>query len=230
LAATTLGACGEPAFDAQIADEIQAAGGGAVVGFELSGQGVEHNLLQMSARGGDPELFSADVAAAIAVIDTYSEDDRLGAGYLRLEVTDDDPNTAASTRVGWERAWQGSGQELNWIVTDAMAYGEWMCELPTLRVFAEAGPGSDFRKIGECSPALERLSIASWDRSTGHDGLTNLEELRWLRVGDGLATASDLPALDGLSHLTLPASADTPENRAYLQDRYPGCDVDFAAP
>jgi hypothetical protein len=33
-----------------------------------------------------------------------------------------------------------------------------------------------------------------------------------------------------LETLGLPNEANTPENRAYLEDRYPGCDVEFAGP
>jgi hypothetical protein len=105
-----------------------------------------------------------------------------------------------------------------------------MCQLPTLKDVEVAGLGSDFSQVDECTPDLKVLAIASWDQSAGQQGLTRLNHLENLFIEADLADLRSLPELEGLEHLTVPESLYTPDNRAYLEERYPGCDVGFYDP
>jgi hypothetical protein len=212
----------------QIAAEIEAVTDGTVLSFELADDHGNPNRVQLGSPEGRGVVSSADLAAAIGVFDSHKEDRRiLGNGGPALELSGPEPATTGVIMAVWEHP-DGSSDWALTSINGALVYGPWMCQLPTLRQLRTAAPGSDFGRAGECSPALEYLDIISWDLSSGHKGLGDLENLRSLLIGGILTDPRILPALDGLEELWLPAEANTPENRTYLEDRYPGCDVKFS--
>jgi hypothetical protein len=211
----------------EIEEEIEVATYGAVLAFELADDHGNPNRVVLGPERGQTQVRSADVAAAIAVLDSHRADELvLGNGDLRLKITVDGAEGPKPTWADWDRAaddpyWHldtddGWDWKLDSVDSESMGYGPWMCGLPDLVGLAVPGPGSDFSLVGVCSPALEHLSMASWDESTGHDGLGDLPSLSSLHVEAGLTDLRDLPALDQLEDLTLPDVADTPENRDYL--------------
>jgi hypothetical protein len=110
----------------------------------------------------------------------------------------------------------GAGNQLGSINAHALAYGDWMCPLPTLRELRTVAGGSDFTQIGRCSPRLEGLEIEGWNQSTGYAGLADLEYLTWLRI-EGSVEVADFPRIEGLEHLTIDLAVDTTANRAAIQ-------------
>jgi hypothetical protein len=228
--AAGLGGCGEDELRDEIAAEMEAATDGSVLDFQLADNHGNSNRVTLGPPEGESEVSAADMAAAIAVIDSRRADKRLvGNGPPRLVITAPQPGGRAID-VGWRRTDDGKDWELDLINGQWMAYGPWMCQIPGLRRLTKAAPGSDFSQIGECTPGLEDLAITSWDESTGLAGLEELDDLRGLSVEVGLRDIHELPSLSGLEDLWIPDSFDTPGDRAYLESRYPGCNLWFITP
>jgi hypothetical protein len=230
VVASVLAACGEDELRAEIAAEMEAATEGTVLDFELADNHGNRNLVKLGLPEGETAASPADIAAVIAVVDSRQSDGRLApSGVLRLTAITGFLLDGPHVQAEWRESATGGGQVI-YEIRGELAYGSWMCQLPTLRRLYQVGRSSDFSQAGECSPELEILSIASWDESTGHDGLADLNNLKHLGIDADLTDVRTLPEMRHLETLGLPNEANTPENRAYLEDRYPGCDVDFAGP
>jgi hypothetical protein len=137
----------------------------------------------------------ADVAAAIDTFDSY----RLGTPGL-AEVTRSLNLTYGPDRVSVD--WTQRDGAITYY-SEGVAYDHSFCSLPGLVILEAAGPGSDFARIGECSPQLAELSVTSWEQCTGREGLTGLQDLETLKIdgagATGVSVLANIPNLRSLA-------------------------------
>jgi hypothetical protein len=227
LALLGLGACGEEELRREIMGEIAAATAGRVVDFKLTDARVgQPSWVWLSPPEGEEDVTPEDIAAAMAVIDAHQSDRRLRRGGIELAVDDDRSLRQPLVNAAWWETADGSDVELASISGASVVYGEWMCQFPHLRQLSMTGPGSDFSRVGECSPALEILEIGAWGESTGHEGLGDLKNLVGLSAFEGVEPG-EFPEFEGLTSLSVELVEDTDANRAAIEAKVPGSDVTF---
>ncbi|MDR1118008.1 MAG: hypothetical protein LBL01_01740 [Bifidobacteriaceae bacterium] len=213
----------------EITEAIQAAVGAEVAEFWLPDPPGEPDArIVLAPAEGQGQVSSEDVVNVIAAVDSLMPEHRAlrRGSVVALYVRSSSQDQLALAR--WDKPEGGGDPTLTEISSAAIAYGGYFCGLPrTLERFWGAGPGSDFARAAECSPALESLEIAAWDQSAGHGGLAGLDNLKALYIGGIVDDVRELPALPGLEELSLPEAADTPENRAFLERSYPHAELTF---
>ncbi|MDR2372735.1 MAG: hypothetical protein LBD77_01260, partial [Bifidobacteriaceae bacterium] len=187
-----LSGCGEEKLREEIVREIDAVTEGDVVNFSLPNKNDgQPNWVWLAPPESQQALSSADMAAAIAVIDSHRSDSRLGGTRLRLVIGDEKVVMHPLVEATWSDDGSGEERVLTSIVANdpnaglsanefRIAYGEWMCKFPRLEELVGTGPGSDFSRAGQCTPDLKSLSIGAWDASRGYEGLGDLGTLEWL--------------------------------------------------
>jgi hypothetical protein len=203
-----------------VAAAVQAVVDVEVIGFHVSSEhSPSDTLLELGLPPGQMVLPASDLVAAVAALDQQRKE----RGAMRARNGLAIRSGAAYSRIGW------SDRSVDAVVVEITGslgpYNEAYCQLPELTGLGGAGLGSDLSRIGECSPKLEWLSIADWSEATGHEGLAGLANLRELVISGSVGDVDAVPALPSLEVLRLHLAVDTPENRARLALRLPGCHI-----
>jgi hypothetical protein len=206
------------AIAGEIRDAIQAEASGFALPDAAAGEGA---VVKLKPAPGETRVSAEDVIETVKVVDAHASEVRIEPGSRLALTIRFDGDERPTVDVVWSDTGDGQGRELRWIRGLDVSYGGYFCGLQSLRALGAGGLGSDFSRIGECSPDLEELVIGDWGSATGREGLADLGRLKALGIGGTVGDVTELPRLSGLEAVVLARSADTPQTRAALEERYP---------